>query len=234
MPTELPNSSNPAQFAGRVPAQRQARIDRLNMARSADFLLKWHPARWHCVDGEWLPQLGKIRREHGVNGVDRRGDTALAETNATRRGWRIIPMAACPATMTPDGLPGYVRVYDGRSGPVHMTPWELPKQVGGRVILKSNGDGYNEWLRWLVEQGHVWPADPDIIEALTDIQRARLERNQSNSEGDPRQQAKALAEASKLAAMIKGAADLEESGELPIAPAPPPKRRRTKRAAPDA
>lgn len=161
----------PTEFlgGGRAPIRRTSGPARLlNEAPRADFTYKHHPARWHEVDGELLPVLSRMSHARGVNNVDHHGDTTRAEVNARKGGWTLIPPEACPSSMTPDGIAGYVRVFDGRAGPIHVSAWEQPRSIGSRVTWISDEEGYRAWLRHLMAEGYIAPPDPAIVDVLRD------------------------------------------------------------------
>lgn len=154
---------------GRAPIRRTSGPAKvLNEAPRADFTFIHHPARWHEVNGELLPVLATMSHAPGVNNVDNYGDTTRAEVNARKGGWTLIPPEACPSSITPDGIAGYVRVFDGRAGPIHVSAWEQPRSIGSRVTWVTDADGYNAWLRHLMAEGYIAPPDPAIVDLLRD------------------------------------------------------------------
>jgi len=173
-----PASSGPAQFEEIPPTQPVVREQLVNLHPAASFYYWWHEARWTCMDGEWLPQLGIMRLDPGVDGVAEGGSKKIAEMDAKAKGRTLIPHDAIKLTM-PDRT-SYVRAFkvragENRTGKHHMSVWETPKQIGAKVIIKSDTDGYRDWLRALVREGYIPPPDPDIVDALLDSQRQRLE-----------------------------------------------------------
>ena len=162
---------------GRAPARRTTGPARLlNEAARPDFTLKHHPARWHEVEGELLPVLSRMSHARGVNNVDHYGDTTRAEVDARKAGWTLLPPESCPASMTPDGLAGYVRVFDGKAGPIHVTAWEQPRSVGSRVSWLSDEQGYRAWLRHLMAEGYIAPPDPAVVDVLREELLSRRQR----------------------------------------------------------
>ena len=156
--------SDTGTIAGRSPELPTTQRTRLNLPARSRWWFKHHPARWVVMEGEILPLLGKLSGEPGVNGTDKSGDTAGAEINATRRGWKMIPWNVIEG--------GYIRVFDGRKGPIHLSKWEHPKQIANRTIIKSDMEGYKAFLRKLVTDGIIAPPDPDIIEAMAEAIRS--------------------------------------------------------------
>jgi hypothetical protein len=152
---------------GRAPSRRTTGPRRLlNEAPRADFTYKHHPARWQEVDGELLPVLSRMSHARGVNNVDHYGDTTRAEVDAQKGGWTLIPQSACPAEITPDGIAGYVRVFDGRAGPIHVSAWTHPRSVGSKVTWVVDEEGYRAFLRHLMAEGYIDAPDPAIVDML--------------------------------------------------------------------
>ncbi len=158
-----------------VPIARPAVEQKLlNLPPSATFLYKWHPDRWGVFGDEWLPILGKLTAEPGIASVNKDGGLSLAKAELERKGWKIIPEEA--ASLFDPDRDTYVRAYAGRQGTVHLSLWEIPKQVGNRVVIKSDVEGYRAWLRALVDNGYVDAPDDTVPETIIDGQRQRVER----------------------------------------------------------
>jgi len=177
--------------AGRIPQLPQASRQLINLPASPSFFLKWHPARWYMANGRLLPCLGKLVIEPGINGVDARGGHTIAKAEADRRGWTIIPWEVIPD--------GYVRAYDVRGGVAHMTRWERPKAIGNRAIIKTDEKGYHAFLQHLLDEGIVPPPDPDIVDAMSDVQRSRISRNLKRAKTDDGAAARLEADRARLA-----------------------------------
>jgi len=172
-----PTTSTTPTIEGRAPTMPVSRRVRLNLPPKARWWYKWHPARWVVMDGEILPMLGRLTGEPGVNGTNKNGDTVGAEINARRRGWTVIPWDAVAG--------GYVRVYDGRRGPVHLSRWETPKQIANRTLIKSDLEGYKVFLRQLMADGIIPPPDPDILDAMAEGHRSSISRQSAKARTDP-------------------------------------------------
>jgi len=165
----------PASTFAEIPVSRPKVEQRLlNLPASPTFLYKWHPDRWGVFGSEWLPILGKMNAEPGVAAVNKDGGLSLAKAEAERKGWRIIPEEAV-RLVDPD-RDTYVRAYKGRAGPVHLSIFEIPRQVGNRVVIKSDTDRYWEWLRALISEGYVDTPDEEVASTYVDAQRQRVER----------------------------------------------------------
>lgn len=215
----------PTDFSGgRAPTRRQShRAAILNEPARPMFDLKHHPARWQEVDGELLPNLARLSHQRGVNNVDHHGDTTLAEVHASRQGWTILPPSSCPASMTPDGIEGYVRVFDGKSGPIHVTPWERPRSLGSRVVWDRDEEGYRVWLRHLVAEGFVPPPDAAVVDIIREGLIAKRERKAGAADVNPYAR-HAVGKIDEDLARLDAAWALA-NGEQP-APAPAPKTKR--------
>jgi|1_EtaG_2_1085319.scaffolds.fasta_scaffold03542_6 hypothetical protein len=162
------------QFAEVPVARPQVEQRTLNLPPSPSFLLKWHPERWGVFGDKWLPILGKLPAEPGVASVNKNGSTSLARAEAERKGWRIIPESAA-ALADPDRTT-YVKAYQGRRGTIHLSIFEHPRQVGNRVIVKTDDEGYRAWLSALIDAGYIDAPDDEVPEAIIDGQRQRVER----------------------------------------------------------
>jgi len=170
-----------------------------------------HPSRWYCVDGEWLPQLGKLSSRPGQSNVKADGDTSHAETLARKEGWQILPWDVIEG--------GYVQVFDGIRGPVHLSRWETPRQVGAQLVLLSDEEGYRSFLRHLLAEGIVAPPDPVVLDVIMERQAQRVGNN-ANRLHEPSVKARHDRDAALLEQMEAAKAKLEQ------APAPAPRRRR--------
>jgi hypothetical protein len=157
--------------------QTSAGAPKLNLPTNAQWWYIWHPARWQCIDGEWLPVLAVMRATPGVNSVDKDGDTSGAETKLRREHWTVIPWDVVEG--------GYVTEYEGVRGPVRLSRWETPRMVAGSVVLTSDEAGYREFLRGLVVSGVVRPPDPYTIDALRERQKLRVQENTKRAGSDP-------------------------------------------------
>lgn len=164
-------------FAGRPAVTTQAGAPKLPLSPNSRWWYISHPARWQCIDGEWLPVLAQMRATPGVNGVDKDGDTAGAETRLRREHWTVIPWDVVEG--------GYVVQYDGARGPVYLSRWESPRMVAGQAVVTTDDAGYREFLRGLVANGVIRPPDPHTIDAITERQRIRVAENEKRAGHDP-------------------------------------------------
>ena len=132
------------------------------------FYFAWHPARWQCVGGRWLPLLKTVRLDLGVGGVDKEGDHTLARLDDEKRGWHWLPWDI-------DGDP-YIREWPCVGGSYHCTRWETPRQVGGMPVQPTVDEkGWHEFLARLVDRGIVPLPDQSVADLLVDNQRHRVE-----------------------------------------------------------
>lgn len=202
---------SPTSFAGRAPVLPTAHQVRLNHDAVPAWWYMAHPSRWMCVNGEWLPQLSRLSSKPGQSNVRSNGDTSYAETVARKEGWTLIPWDAVEG--------GYLRVFDGVAGPVHLSRWETPRQVGAQLVILPDEDGYHAFLRHLLEAGYVAPPDPIVLDVLMERQAARVDGNRNR-----------LHEPLVKARHDRDAAHLEEmraaTAKALDAPAAPARRRR--------
>lgn len=211
MAVTFPSSGTSGSFAGRAASLPSAQQVRLNHDPIPAWWYMAHPSRWYCVGGEWLPQLGKLSSRPGQANVKQDGDTSLAETLARKEGWQILPWDVIEG--------GYVQVFDGVRGPVHLSRWEMPRQVGAQLVMLSDEEGYRSFLRYLLAEGIVAQPDPVVLDVLIERQTQRVNNN-ANRLHEPLIKARHDADASLLEQMHAGKARLEQ------APAAPTRRRR--------
>lgn len=163
-----------AVFEGRIPTPVVQSVARLRLPPSPSFVLLYNPALWDVavVEGEPLivPRLREFRFEPGQSGVEavrgqaegnpRRALDALAE-----RGWLPVH-SSIQATAWGQTLDGYVRVYDGVRGPVHLSVWSRPYVRGNQVVIDFDDDGWNRWRASLVTDGVIPGPDRSAKRAL--------------------------------------------------------------------
>jgi len=158
---------------GTIPEKPRGERVLLNVAACPPWQYMWHPARWMFVGatGEVLPDLGRLKHIPGVAGVDKTGSTTLAAVQASKKGWTVLPWDIL-------GDP-YIRRHEGRHGPVHLPRWIVPKQIGAKCHTSPSPEqleGYYQFLRDLMDRGHIPPPDETVLEGMVDEQRARHER----------------------------------------------------------
>jgi hypothetical protein len=134
------------------------------------FRFRSHPMRWHLVGDEWLPQLGTIKTDLGVNGCDKTGNMDITYMESGKRGWTPIPLNVIEG--------GYVRAWPAQGGDYHCTKWQTPRHVGERILDEQiDTEGYHKFLRAMIKAGHIPPPNPDILEQIhLDQQQKEVER----------------------------------------------------------
>ena len=157
--------------------RRQTSADIVNLPSSPPFIFKHHPERWGIIEGEWLPILGKMRLEPGLNGITHTGGEGPARESLRQKGWKLLE----PEVIGED----YINVYPGRRGPIHLEKWVQLKKAGNRVIMKTDMDGYKAFLKKLIKNGHIEPLDEDVKEILREQKKSRINRNLRAAQYDP-------------------------------------------------
>ena len=150
------------------------------------FLFMHHPNTWDLVetsDGwEVLPMLTKFQLIPGLNGVKHSAGGAIDSTAARAsfmdRGWTFIDNKAA-------GNDGYLREYEGSSGPIYVDKWSTPRTLGhggrARVVWDSDVEGYNDFRRSLLESGIIAKPDPAALDLKIELLRKRVERKVKNA-----------------------------------------------------
>ena len=208
MAAKFTNETSSA-YQGRPAVAPPTHSAKLNMDAEPAFWFIAHPNRWQFIDGEYLPVLSRLSQRPGAKNVTKDGDTAHAETLLRKGGWTVIPWDAVPG--------GYVQVFDGRGGAVHLSRWETPRQVGTQIVMTTDTAGYYGFLRGLIADGFIAPPDQLVIEAMIEQQRQRVENN-ANRTHEPTVRARYERDLTKLEAMEAAARAMLE------APAPAPAR----------
>jgi hypothetical protein len=206
MAATFQTQANTAAPAGRAPVLPAAQQARINHEPIPAWWYRAHPSRWMCVDGEWLPQLAKFSSKPGQSNVKNDGDTSLAETLARKEGWTIIPWDCIEG--------GYLRVFDGTQGAVHLSRWETPRQVGTQLVILSDDEGYRAFLRHLMEAGYVAPPDPVVLDVLMERQAARISTNE-NRQHEPLARARYERDVALLEEMRSATAKASEASSAP-------------------
>lgn len=207
---EAPTSAPAAQAAGEAPPRRRAAAKVVNLPRSPDFRLKFHPARWEFTDGEWLPQLGKLKLEGGIGGVDGRLNEGAARENCRQIGWQVLDQDALGEE--------YVIRYPVKNGFAHLEKWIAVKHMPGNLPASCKPDmkAYNAWRRSLIERSIIPAIDPDVKAGFVEIKQTEVERLRNRAEHDPIVADRLAENEAVLSAMM---------GEAPT-PKPTPKRRK--------
>jgi hypothetical protein len=183
----LPSRPQPAVIAGRTVLSNTV-AEAVFLEPSPRFALSAHPDSYTLgeVDGKpmYLPVIAKHILSPGVNGVGKDGDQSFCKSNIEGKGSIWINPDQCPAEMTPDHAPGYLRRYEGVSGPVHLEAWlTVVKAPGNRGHVaqgtKPGQELYNRWRLWLMESGVVPFPSEDWIERFEETKSESLRRRSS-------------------------------------------------------
>jgi len=170
------------------------------------FLYMHHPNTWDLVetaDGyEVLPILTKFQLVAGLNGVRLRPgggvDSTAARASFMDQGWVFIDNKAV------DG--GYLRQFDGMSGPIYADKWSSPRVIGnsarGRVVWDTDQVGYNDFRRSLLENGTIEAPDPSALDWKIELLEKRIDRKTKLSH-IPRVQKEVKKAADKKAALVE-------------------------------
>lgn len=180
-------------FSGQAATRPAAMRDLLPMPSSGPWWFMHHPARWLLVGDEWLPALGKMVAEPGINRVDKDGNTDLAEVGKRKQGWTIIPWEVEPG--------GYCIAWDGQNGKVHLSKWETPNMIAGQVRVKSDEAAYWDFCRRLVAEGHISLPDAQFLDVIIERQAQHVETLRSSAPTHPASALVLPAEEAKLAKM---------------------------------
>lgn len=164
-------------FTGAAATRPAAMRDLLPLPAAGPWWYIHHPARWLLVGDEWLPSLGKLIAEPGINRVDKDGNTDLAEIGKRKQGWTLIPWEVEAG--------GYCIAWDGMSGKVHLSKWEAPRMVAGQLRVKSDEAGYWDFCRRLVADGVISAPDEVFIDAIIERQASHVETLRSSAPTHP-------------------------------------------------
>ena len=180
----LPSRQQPAAVTGR-PVLSNTVAEAVFLEPSPRFAFSANPDSYALgeVDGKpmYLPVIAKHALSPGVNGVGKDGDQQFCKANVEGKGSIWLNPDMCPAEMTPDHAPGYLRRYEGAHGPVHLEAWvSVVRAPGNRGhVAQSTKHGqelYNRWRLWLMESGIVpFPSD-DWIERFEESKTESLRR----------------------------------------------------------
>jgi len=172
-------------IAGRRPEPPPSSAPVLRMDPRANFVLLHHPHRLDVVfiDDEpvVVPMLRRFHFEPGVSGVEQirgrsDGNPSRAIATLVDKGWTQLD-PGMTVTAWEKSEEGYVRVYDGHRGPVHLDVWTRPYVLGAQVLMDFDSDGWNEFRRDLFAKKVLSPPDKIVLRALaTHIRRAMIKR----------------------------------------------------------
>lgn len=179
---------------------------------SPPFWLTYIPNRWDVIGEEepqLVPSLYALSARAGANGVGRHPKTdkplpAAALAQAEENGHIPIPWDV-------DG-PGtsYLRREPQTGG--WFTRWE--QLFSGSADIRSDADGYAQWLRSLIDRGYLPECPVHVIERLLE----RYERNLHRYEADGTDTHRAIrVRTEKIVAVLQGELDraMSEGGHTP-------------------
>ena len=146
-----------------------------------DFLLAVHPDNWYWDRTEkcWLPDPGKLILSPGVGGCSEgRGgliDSRLAETDAAKRGWKVLPpgdsqLQGCIANGQ------YKARHRAVGGYAYTWAWEGYEISRGSAYWEAVHPVRIKFLKGLVSAGVVQPMHPRLKQDEIRIAKNRVRR----------------------------------------------------------
>jgi len=145
----------------------------LNAPTRPRFDLYFVPGAYALIGGKVRPQLKTLTHQAGIDNVEQLPDGRISVVGAraikvANKGAVFLSADHCPAEMTPDGQPGYLRRYAGNKGPVYVEAWNRPVQRGARIIWSTDEEGHHAWLDHLMDTGIVPHPDEAVLDDLID------------------------------------------------------------------
>lgn len=142
---------------------------------TAPFLLVHHPQRWTVMAGRVIPQLGKLKLQPGVNGVEQEPRTgkpipgpAIAE--AREKGFTVIPWDVDGAGTT------YLKRPTGTTDVVLL---RFERCYPGSAQIDCDEAGYVAWCRGLIDRKVLQPPPVYALERMA----ADLRKNIDDLDG---------------------------------------------------
>lgn len=174
---------------GRMPDPPPSAQTALRMDALPNWIYLHHPHRWDIeLDEEGtahlVPTLRRFLFEPGLSGVEQhrgqaQGNPTRALASRSEWGWYAIPTTLeVPAWGGRER--GYVRVYDGHRGLVHLDIWTRPYALGGRVELDFDLAGRLAFKLELLSSGIVKPPTDPVRRAIRNKFRRALQMRQSS------------------------------------------------------
>tara|TARA_R100000808_G_C2129865_1_gene139277 strand:+ start:546 stop:1217 length:672 start_codon:yes stop_codon:yes gene_type:complete len=202
-------AASPGAGLSRDAARPTAPQELLRLEPRPWFTLLHHIAQWDVFTvGDGLtvaPRLVEFYYQAGVSGVVQlrkqlSGDATSALAWKGRQGWREIA-GADSRTVVAFGaeVRGYVGVYDGHKGPIHVPRWRRPLRLPGRVRWEYDTEGRVAFAASLVDSGEIAPMLPHVGRALALTLRGQ--RDKYSSRRDARNDARADIYSAKLEAL---------------------------------
>lgn len=173
-----------------------------------------HPTSWsleYVQDGKkkdkkpiWLPKFARLILKPGVNGVsgtEDNPDTRLARLQVTDRGCTIID---------PERY-DYLRVYPAIGGELTLSKWMKVENLGGKIFIVGDDEGFAEFRRELVADGAIKPPHDQILTGLQ-MKQQEIITMHSSKPHIPQAVKEQTAAEQKLADMQKATAALKKDG----------------------
>lgn len=143
--------------------------------RQPRFIYKSHPHRWMFTGKEWLPLLGTLKIDPGVDGVTENGGTDLAVAANMRRGWQIIQPSDPRLGEYQDYMVAMPHAAGGNS---YVDPFQTISVEAGRMFVEEGGENYHAFLRHLISSGIVQPMTPNVLKLKLHDEQKKVERLQ--------------------------------------------------------
>ncbi len=222
-PTPSPASAPSAVFGG-TGAAAKASLPHAQFPGNMPFHYFHYPHDWEFLEGtaEWLPVIRKVYVDPGVGGVSARGSTDVAFAKIIRKGGVVIPLSSPQLGEFANYCVGD---RNDKGQMVWRDKWATVSRVGTRGFVEPGtagpDPGFRRFQRHLVA-AHIVPPLHDVVrrdlisqfEARLSGTIRRLGKDQNNAALRQR-----VDEMTARAATMSG-----------TSPAPPPKRRRTRKA----
>ena len=195
------------------PSRRSA-TQRIPKQANSNWRYMHHPTSWsleYVEDSKkkekkpiWLPKLSRLVLRPGVNGVGGTQDapqTALARLQAQDRGNIIID----------PNEHDYLRVYPAIGGELTVNKWAKIENLGGKIFISSDDEGFAQFRKDLVSEGIVDPPHEQIIAGLI-LKQSEIITMHNSKPHIPAAVAQATDADQKLADMHKATAGLKKDG----------------------
>lgn len=142
---------------------------RIPKQANSPWIYMHHPTQWtleYIADGKkkdkkpiWLPKFAQLIFMPGVNGVGGSQDapqTQLARLQAQDRGHILI---------NPEQH-DYLRVYPAINGELTLNKWQKIENLGGRVYITGDDEGFAQFRRSLVLDGTIKLPHAEVLAGL--------------------------------------------------------------------
>jgi len=127
---------------------------------------------------KWLPRLSQIPIKRGVNGMTGDDDRYIDASSFTGRyrdtGGVLFKHGDKRLGPHADYLCVVPCEKGGTAGSFHLTKWERPVVLNGRVRQERDGDGFNDFLNYVMEQGLVEPMSEFVLQDAIDLQEKKI------------------------------------------------------------